>query len=70
MVSRPGIWCVAFLLFGLAQTPGVSVAQQPGGGGGHFARSVDEAVLVAISGFGPTNTQYVSSADAPRPSDR
>ena len=32
----------------------------------HFARTGAEPVLVEISGFGPTDTQYVNSADAPK----
>jgi len=43
--------------------PAGSVYSEPGQMN-HFARTGDEAVLVEISGFGPTDTQYVNSADA------
>jgi pimeloyl-ACP methyl ester carboxylesterase len=36
----------------------------------HFARTGDEAVLVEISGVGPTDTTYVNPADAPKPPNR
>ena len=36
----------------------------------HFARTGAEAVLVEISGFGPTDTQYVNPADAPKAPNR
>jgi quercetin dioxygenase-like cupin family protein len=49
--------------------PAGSVYSEPGHTN-HFARSGDEPVLVQISGFGPTDTQYVNSAVAPRPADR
>ena len=45
--------------------PAGSVYSEPGQMN-HFARTGDEAVLVEISGFGPTDTQYVNSADAPK----
>ena len=49
--------------------PAGSVYSEPGQMN-HFARTGDEAVLVEISGFGPTDTKYVSSADAPKTPNR
>ncbi len=49
--------------------PAGSVYSEPGQMN-HFARTGAEAVLVEISGFGPTDTQYVNSADAPRTPNR
>jgi quercetin dioxygenase-like cupin family protein len=46
-------------------TPG-SVYSEPGGGN-HFARTGAEAVLVQISGIGPTDTRYVEPAQVPKP---
>jgi pimeloyl-ACP methyl ester carboxylesterase len=45
--------------------PPGSVYSEPGHMN-HFARTGDEPVLVEISGFGPTDTQYVPSAAAPK----
>jgi uncharacterized RmlC-like cupin family protein len=36
----------------------------------HFARTGSEPVLVQITGVGPTDTRYVSPADAPKTPDR
>ncbi len=41
-----------------------SVYSEPGGVN-HFARTEADAVLVQISGFGPTDTHYFDSADTP-----
>ena len=49
--------------------PAGSVYSEPGQMN-HFARMGDEAVLVEISGVGPTDTQYVNSADAPKTPNR
>ena len=49
--------------------PAGSVYSEPGQMN-HFARTGAEAVLVEISGFGPTDTQYVNSADAPKTPNR
>ena len=53
----------------LKTLPAGSVYSEPGQTN-HFARTGDEPVLVEISGFGPTDTRYVNSADAPKPPDR
>jgi pimeloyl-ACP methyl ester carboxylesterase len=49
--------------------PAGSVYSEPGQMN-HFARTGDQAVLVQISGFGPTDTHYVNSADAPKTPNR
>ncbi len=49
--------------------PAGSVYSEPGQMN-HFARTGAEAVLVEISGFGPTDTQYVNPADAPKAPNR
>jgi hypothetical protein len=49
--------------------PAGSVYSEPGRMN-HFARTGAESVLVEISGFGPTDTQYADPADAPRTPDR
>ena len=49
----------------LKRLPPGSVYSEPGGGN-HFARTDAEAVLVEISGFGPTDTHYVDPATAPK----
>ena len=36
------------------------------GGDNHFARTDADAVIVAISGYGPTDTHYVNPADDPK----
>jgi hypothetical protein len=48
----------------LKTLPAGSVYSEPGGMN-HFARTGDEAVLVQISGVGPTDTRYVDRADVP-----
>jgi hypothetical protein len=48
----------------LKALPPGSVYSEPGGTN-HFARTEDEAVLVAISGFGPTSTSYVDAINVP-----
>ena len=53
----------------LKMLPAGSVYSEPGQMN-HFARTGTEAVLVEISGFGPTDTQYVNSADAPKTPNR
>jgi len=53
----------------LKMLPAGSVYSEPGQMN-HFARTGAEAVLVEISGFGPTDTQYVNAADAPKTPDR
>lgn len=50
----------------LKTLPPGSVYSEPAGGN-HFAQTGDEPVLVQISGFGPTDTHYVNSADEPKP---
>jgi hypothetical protein len=45
--------------------PPGSVYSEPAGGA-HFARTMNEPVLVQISGFGPTDTHYVDPADEPK----
>jgi quercetin dioxygenase-like cupin family protein len=37
------------------------------GGQTHFARTGDQAVVVYITGVGPTDTRYLDASDAPRP---
>ena len=46
-----------------------SVYSEPGGVN-HFARTTDTAVVVQISGFGPTDTRYFNPADDPESSDK
>ncbi len=41
-----------------------SVYSEPGGVN-HFARTTDTAVVVQISGYGPTDTKYFNPADDP-----
>ena len=53
----------------LKTLPAGSVYSEPGQMN-HFARTGTEPVLVEISGFGPTDTQYVNSADAPKTPNR
>jgi pimeloyl-ACP methyl ester carboxylesterase/quercetin dioxygenase-like cupin family protein len=50
----------------LKTLPPGSVYSEPAGGS-HFAETGDEPVLVEISGFGPTDTNYVNPADEPKP---
>jgi len=49
----------------LKSLPPGSVYSEPGGMN-HFARTDAEAVLVQISGFGPTDTRYFDPADTPK----
>jgi pimeloyl-ACP methyl ester carboxylesterase len=49
----------------LKSLPVGSVYSEPGGVN-HFARTGDEPVLVQITGVGPTDTQYVDPATAPK----
>jgi pimeloyl-ACP methyl ester carboxylesterase/quercetin dioxygenase-like cupin family protein len=53
----------------LKSLPVGSVYSEPGGTT-HFARTGGEPVMVEISGFGPTDTRYVSPGDAPKMPDR
>jgi uncharacterized RmlC-like cupin family protein len=48
----------------LKPLPVGSVYSEPGGVN-HFARTTDTAVVVQISGFGPTDTRYFNPADDP-----
>jgi quercetin dioxygenase-like cupin family protein len=52
--------------------PPGSVYSEPGGvNHNHFARTQDEAVIVLISGYGPTDTRYFDPAHTPKlPADR
>ena len=48
--------------------PPGSVYSEPGGTAhNHFARTGEDAVIVHICGFGPTDTRYFSPADEPKP---
>ena len=38
-----------------------------GYGDNHFARTDKDAVIVQISGYGPTDTRYFNPADEPKP---
>jgi quercetin dioxygenase-like cupin family protein len=49
----------------LKTLPPGSVYSEPGGDN-HFARTDAEAVIVEISGFGPTDTRYFDAANDPR----
>jgi uncharacterized RmlC-like cupin family protein len=49
----------------LRRLPPGSVYSEPGGVS-HFAQTADDAVLVEISGFGPTDTLYVDPANTPK----
>jgi quercetin dioxygenase-like cupin family protein len=48
----------------LRTLPVGSVYTEPSGGA-HFAMTADEAVIVLITGFGPTDTVYENPADDP-----
>ena len=51
----------------LKTLPPGSVYSEPGGTGhNHFARTEAEAVIVEISGYGPTDTQYVDARNDPK----
>ena len=49
--------------------PPGSVYSEPGGVN-HFARTTDTAVVVQISGYGPTDTRYFDPADDPESSHK
>jgi len=49
---------------GLKTLPPGSVYSEPGGVN-HFARTENDAVIVEISGYGPTNTHYFDAANDP-----
>ena len=51
----------------LKTLPPGSVYSEPGGiSHNHFARTDTEAVIVEISGYGPTDTQYVDARNDPK----
>ena len=50
----------------LKTLPVGSVYSEPGAHN-HFARTDKDAVIVQISGFGPTDTRYFNPADEPKP---
>jgi len=51
----------------LKTLPPGSVYSEPGGiGHNHFARTGTDAVIVEISGYGPTDTQYVDARNDPK----
>jgi len=50
---------------GLKRLPAGSFYSEPAGVA-HFARTGDEAVVVYITGYGPTDTRYVDPANDPR----
>ena len=52
----------------LKRLPPGSVSSEPGGGN-HFARAGAEAVLVQITGIGPTDTRFVNPSDVPKMPD-
>ena len=49
----------------LKTLPSGSVYSEPGGDN-HFARTDADAVIVEISGYGPTDTRYFDAANDPR----
>jgi quercetin dioxygenase-like cupin family protein len=49
----------------LKTLPTGSVYSEPGGHN-HFARTDDDAVVVQVSGYGPTDTRYFEPANDPR----
>jgi len=53
----------------LKALPVGSVYSEPGGVN-HFARTTEDAVVVHISGFGPTDTRYFNPADDPESSKK
>lgn len=53
----------------LKTLPPGSVYSEPGGDN-HFAQSGGDAVIVEISGYGPTDTRYFEAANAPQPQDK
>src|SRR6266481_9494184 len=50
----------------LKKLPPGSVYTEPGAHN-HFARTDKDAVIVQISGYGPTDTRYFNPADEPKP---
>ncbi len=50
----------------LKTLPPGSVYSEPGGDN-HFAQTGAEAVIVEISGYGPTDTRYFEAANTPQP---
>jgi hypothetical protein len=50
----------------LKKLPPGSVYSEPGAHN-HFARTDKDAVVVQISGYGPTDTRYFNPADEPKP---
>jgi hypothetical protein len=50
----------------LKKLPPGSVYSEPGAQN-HFARTDMDAVIVQISGYGPTDTRYFNPADEPKP---
>src|SRR6202162_2637458 len=50
----------------LKRLPPGSVYSEPGAHN-HFARTDKDAVIVQISGYGPTDTRYFNPADEPKP---
>jgi quercetin dioxygenase-like cupin family protein len=65
-----GIWRIGY---GEKADPALTKTLGPGGfytepaNQAHFALTGDEAAVVYITGFGPTDTRYVDPADDPRP---
>ncbi len=53
----------------LKTLPPGSVYSEPGGDN-HFARTDANAVIVEISGYGPTDTHYVEAKDDPKEPDK
>ena len=64
-----GTW---YFGYGLTATDSAKIALPQGsfysepGGVAHFAETKDEAVVVYITGYGPTDTSYVNPDDDPR----
>ncbi len=55
----------------LKTLPPGSVYSEPGGvAHNHFARTDKEAVIVRISGYGPTDTRYFDPANEPKPQQK
>jgi hypothetical protein len=50
----------------LKKLPSGSVYSEPGAHN-HFARTDKDAVIVQISGYGPTDTRYFNPSDEPKP---
>lgn len=53
----------------LKTLPPGSVYSEPGGDN-HFARTDTDAVIVEISGYGPTDTHYFEAANDPKPHEK